>query len=110
VSVPKITNAREYGEAIAELFALARPDGKGRVSDLLTGIVEYTQEDTKARLEVPAPAGMSRQEAVALAIQHVEKMATNARGYQDGNSLATKTQAVSTFVELLLGETSSSRE
>ncbi|MFE0447359.1 hypothetical protein [Streptomyces fungicidicus] len=59
---------------------------------------------------VPAPAGMSRQEAVALAIQHVEKMATNARGYQNGDGLSAKTQAVATFVELLLGETTSSRE
>ncbi|MFE1425392.1 hypothetical protein ACFW6C_07470 [Streptomyces fungicidicus] len=49
MSVPEITNAREYGEAIAELFALARPDGKARVADLLTGIVGYTQADATRR-------------------------------------------------------------
>ncbi|WP_108934500.1 hypothetical protein [Streptomyces ardesiacus] len=58
----------------------------------------------------PTPAGMARAEAVETAIKHVEKMSTNARGYQNGTNLAAKTQAVATFVELLMGEGTSSRE
>lgn len=65
----------------------------------------------KAILEEASAPALSRTEAVELAIKHVEKLATNARGYQDQNgSLAAKTQAVEAFVRLLLGEPSSSRE
>ncbi|MFD5308167.1 hypothetical protein [Streptomyces ardesiacus] len=115
MSVPKISNAREFAESVNELFALARPGSRDRVSDLLTALVAFSEKQaTDKALDVAkereAPAGMSRAEAVETAIKHVEKMSTNARGYQDGTNLAAKTQAVATFVELLMGEGTSSRE
>ncbi len=49
---------------------------------------------------------MSRADALKLAREHVESMSTNARGYQDGVSLANKVSAVDTFARFLLGEES----
>ncbi|AVO22287.1 hypothetical protein PBI_NESBITT_30 [Streptomyces phage Nesbitt] len=108
MSVPKISNAREFGEAVAEALALAGPGGKDRLADLITALLMYTED--LAKLQAATTESARRQEAVETAIKHVERMATNARGYQDGNSLAAKTQAVATFVKLLMGETTSSRE
>jgi len=45
---------------------------------------------------------MTRAEALALAREHVEKMATNARGYQDGVKFADKVDAVERFARFLL--------
>ncbi|MGW6855814.1 hypothetical protein [Streptomyces xanthophaeus] len=48
---------------------------------------------------------MTRADALKTAREHVEAMATNARGYQDGVSLAGKVSAVDTFARFLMGET-----
>lgn len=46
---------------------------------------------------------MNRAEALAAAREHVDKMATNVRGYQDGVKLADKVDAVERFARFLLG-------
>ncbi|MEV5319150.1 hypothetical protein AB0K92_16095 [Streptomyces sp. NPDC052687] len=50
--------------------------------------------------------GMSRADALKLAREHVEAMATNGRGYQDGVKLADKVQAAERFARFLMGEES----
>lgn len=45
---------------------------------------------------------MNRAEALVLAREHVEKMSTNHRGYQDGVNLAGKVAAVETFARFLM--------
>lgn len=45
---------------------------------------------------------MTHAEALTIAREHVEKMATNARGYQDGATLAGKVAAVETFARFLM--------
>ncbi|AUG87102.1 hypothetical protein HOS57_gp30 [Streptomyces phage AbbeyMikolon] len=108
MSVPKISNAREFGETVAEALALAGPGGKDRLADLITALVVYTED--LGKLQAATSESVRRQEAVETAIKHVEKLATNARGYQDGTNLAAKTQAVAVFVNLLMGKPTTSRE
>lgn len=45
---------------------------------------------------------MTRAEALTIAREHVEKMATNARGYQDGVNFVNKVGAVDAFARFLL--------
>jgi hypothetical protein len=47
---------------------------------------------------------VTREEALAKAAAHIEKLATNARGYQDGVSFAGKVAATVQLAEFLLGE------
>ncbi|MEV4037711.1 hypothetical protein [Streptomyces umbrinus] len=53
--------------------------------------------------EMTAPA-VSRVDALSVAREHVEAMATNACGYQDGVKLSDKAQAIDAFARFLLGE------
>jgi len=53
--------------------------------------------------ELAAPA-VSRVDALSMAREHVEAMATNTRGYQDGVKLSDKVQAIDAFARFLLGE------
>jgi hypothetical protein len=80
------------------------------VADLLkalVGDVDALKEATRPR---PATAGsapvlpMSRPDALKLAREHVEAMATNGRGYQDGVKLHDKVQAMERFARFLMGE------
>lgn len=45
---------------------------------------------------------MNRTEALDIASKHVEKLSTNARGYQDGVNLAGKVAAVETLARFLM--------
>ncbi|GAA2609789.1 hypothetical protein SMC26_39570 [Actinomadura fulvescens] len=45
---------------------------------------------------------MTRVEALEIARKHVESLATNSRGYQDGVKLADKVAAVETFARFLM--------
>lgn len=47
---------------------------------------------------------MNSQEALALAIEQVNKMSTNARGYADGVTLTMKVDAVERLAALLMAE------
>jgi hypothetical protein len=47
---------------------------------------------------------MTREQALDMAIKHVEAMVTNARGYQDGVTLPQKVDAVERFAALLIAE------
>lgn len=53
------------------------------------------------RRDLPA----ERLDALRVAREHVEKLATNARGYQDGVSLRDKVNAVERLARFLMGET-----
>ncbi|MEU3986089.1 hypothetical protein AB0F77_39535 [Streptomyces sp. NPDC026672] len=76
------------------------------VADLLQGLVG----DVQALMEVakrPATAvadGMTRSDALKIARDHVEAMATNTRGYQDGVKMHDKVQATERFARFLMGE------
>lgn len=47
---------------------------------------------------------MTREEALAKATEHVDKLATNARGYQDGVRFPDKIAAVEKLARFLMGE------
>ena len=47
---------------------------------------------------------MTREEALAKAREHVDKMATNSRGYTDGAPFNARVAAVERFARFLLGE------
>lgn len=47
---------------------------------------------------------MTREEALAKATEHVDKLATNARGYQDGVKFTDKVEAVEKLARFLMGE------
>lgn len=83
------------------------------VADLLRSLVEDTatlaeglqnlRELHAMRPPADAPA-MTRAEALTAAREHVEAMATNTRGYQDGVRLPDKVAAVESFARFLMGE------
>ncbi|MGW6948997.1 hypothetical protein ACWGHD_18985 [Streptomyces xanthophaeus] len=83
----------------AEAHSRGREGATDRAVDLLA---RYNAERAAG---APMPA-MSRADALKIAREHVEAMATNTRGYQDGVSLAGKVSAVDTFARFLLGEES----
>jgi len=47
---------------------------------------------------------VTREEALAKAREHVDKMATNSRGYTDGAPFNARVAAVERFARFLLGE------
>lgn len=81
--------------------AFNRIDGKSAVADsshliMAVGALLNAVE--------AAPAPMSRLDALKAAREHVEAMATNTRGYQDGVQLPEKVASVERFARFLLGE------
>ncbi|KOG22010.1 hypothetical protein [Streptomyces viridochromogenes] len=52
------------------------------------------------------PVPMSREEALAKATEHVNALATNGRGYQDGVRFADKVEAVERLARFLAGDSS----
>ncbi|MFD7776644.1 hypothetical protein [Streptomyces sp. NPDC059753] len=75
------------------------------VADLLETLVGDVEalKEASHRPAVEA-GGISRVDALKLAREHVEAMATNSRGYQDGVKLSDKVQAIDAFARFLLGE------
>lgn len=47
---------------------------------------------------------MTREDALKRAAEHIEKLATNGRGYQDGVRFADKVSATIQLAEFLMGE------
>ncbi|MEU1254800.1 hypothetical protein ABZ445_16120 [Streptomyces chartreusis] len=66
--------------------------------------LQNLRELTAMRGPSTESAGMSRADALKLAREHVEAMATNGRGYQDGVKLSDKVQAMERFARFLMGE------
>lgn len=61
----------------------------------LTPLDDDTAEETPT---------MTREEALAKATEHVDKLATNPRGFQDGVRFADKVEAVERLARFLTGE------
>lgn len=83
------------------------------VFDLLSGLVETVQaqaeglQNLRELMTMRGPSesgGMSRADALKLAREHVETIATGTRGYQDGVKLHDKVQAMERFARFLMGE------
>jgi hypothetical protein len=64
-------------------------------------IVDGTEGDRSG----PQSAGLTRLDALAKATEHVDKLATTARGYQDGVRFPDKIAAVERLARFLMAET-----
>lgn len=71
---------------------------------LLTNVVAALETHEGMGDHTPAQQTMSRVDALKMAREHVEAMATNSRGYQDGVKLSDKVQAMDAFARFLMGE------
>lgn len=97
-----LERAREYFNRITGDPAV---DDRVSVVACVGAILNHLEEPGEVRYEIVA-APMSRVDALKLAREHVEAMATNTRGYQDGVKLHDKVQAMERFARFLMGEES----
>ncbi|MEU3729988.1 hypothetical protein AB0E81_11345 [Streptomyces sp. NPDC033538] len=83
------------------------------VYDCLNALVERVEEQAEALqnlrelMAMRGPtqsAGLSRIDALKMALEHVETMSTNSRSFQDGVKMHDKVQATERFARFLMGE------
>lgn len=78
-----------------------RVDNRVNVVSAIGAILNHLEGGSGSTAE---PGAMSRTDALKLAREHVEVMATSSRGYQDGVKMHDKVQAMERFARFLMGE------
>lgn len=74
MSVPRITNTKEFLEAVQELQALTKPEGVHQMYDLLTGIVAYTEDQHARKLAERIRRELSNEQGILYSAGHAANL------------------------------------